>query len=81
VAITVSSFDIDTAMLVQAQKSPTDANTSAPTPTVALPAGSGFALTRNDAGQAVCTLGDVHIAACDVNTQPVPIYWRRQDAD
>lgn len=81
VAITVSSFNIDTATPVETQKSPTAGETSTPTPTVVLPAGSGLVLTRNDAGQAVCTLGDVHIAACDVNTKPVPTYWRRQDAD
>ena len=81
VAVTVSSFDIGTAKPVQPQKLPTGVNTGAPAPTMVLPAGSGLVLTRNDAGQAVCTLGEAHIADCDVNTRPLPIYWRRQDAD
>ena len=81
VAISVSSFDIDTPRSMQHQNSPPDGHSGVPTTALVLPMGSGLVLTRNAAGQAICTLGATHIAACDVNTKPVPIYWRRQDAD
>lgn len=82
VAVTVASFNIDTAAphnTLQPLRS--GANPDAPQTPLVLPAGSGFVLTTNDPGRAVCTLGETHIPGCDVNTSPVSIYWRREDAD
>lgn len=78
VAITVASFDIDTAAPQPTQNT---APGDAPLPPIVLPAGSGFVLSQNDSGQALCTLGHTHVAACDVDTRPVRLYWRREDAD
>jgi hypothetical protein len=79
VAIAVSSFEIETAAPVDARAvSAGDEPRAQPN---VLPAGTDFVLTQGDAGQALCTLGGAHIAACDVDTRPTPVYWRREDAD
>lgn len=82
VAVTIASFDIDTAAPRDALQPPrSGANPGSPQAPLVLPAGSGFVLTTNDPGRAVCSLGGTHIPGCDVNTSPVSIYWRREDAD
>ncbi len=34
-----------------------------------------------DAARTLCTLGDTHIADCDVDTRPRRTWWRRADAE
>jgi len=80
VAVTTASFDIDTAAPSITHSTPSG-NEQAGSGPVVLPAGSGLELKLNDAGQALCMLGNTHVAACDVDTTPVQIYWRREDAD
>ncbi len=82
VAVTIASFDIDTAAPRDALQPPRSGASSGSSPApLVVPAGSGFVLRTNDPDRAVCTLGATHIAACDVDTRPVPLYWRREDAD
>ena len=82
VAVTVSSFEIETAAPYQGLPRPgIGSGTDTKPASIAVPASSGFVLTSIDPDQAQCTLGGTHIAACDVDTSPVSIYWRREDAD
>jgi hypothetical protein len=80
VAVSVASIDIDTAASVPAPGTSSVAG-AAQTQPISVPAGTGFVLTANEQGKVVCTLGETHVAACDVDTTPVPLYWRREDAD
>jgi len=80
VAVAIATFDIDTAAPPVARTTSAGNDEPRNQPLV-LPAGSGLVLTLNDSGQALCTLGATHVAACDVDTTPVPLYWRREDAD
>lgn len=44
-------------------------------------AGTAFTFSAIAAQAAPCTLGGMHVAACDVDTRPMRTWWRREDAE
>jgi hypothetical protein len=48
--------------------------------TLSMTVGESFTL-RREGSHAACTLGEAHIAACDVDLSPRRTWWRREDAD
>jgi hypothetical protein len=79
VSVSVASFDIDTAL---SHPIPMTDTTRPPwTRSIAASVATGFVLASDQSGHTVCTLAGEHVAACDVDSSPVAIYWRREDAD
>jgi hypothetical protein len=81
VAVTVAAIEIATAREHTAPAAGTG-NASGPLRlAVTTTAGDPFTLKVDGRGQAVCSLGSTHVAACDVNLAPQRTWWRREDAD
>jgi hypothetical protein len=81
VAVTVAAIEIATGR-EHSTPATGGGNTSAPARlSVTTRAGDPFTLKVDGRGQAVCSLGGTHVAACDVNTAPKRRWWRREDAD
>jgi hypothetical protein len=79
VAISVATLQVDTARDTRSG----DARTPWREPLgLTVAAGTVFAFTTaSDSLLAPCTLGDAHVAACDVDLSPVRTWWRREDAE
>jgi hypothetical protein len=84
VTVSVASFDINTALSPPSQNTDaqnTDTKGGSTIHSSAASVATGFVLASDESGRAVCTLAGEHVAACDVDTKPVALYWRREDAD